>query len=304
MDIEGLSAPCAVPHPTRNALVRTISSTFTTPLANDPNLQNTIEGIALYNQRRVTHALAALVNKPLWSLDDTAAFDCMHYEGNDALDRCALALQAEAGASVLDVGAGYGSTGRYLHTAHGLNVIGLELQQDINAVASLINRRTAMPAGAVRSVHGDLLADDIVATVGGQVDHAVSFLCILHIPDRARVFSQLAALVRPNGRVYIEDYAARRPLSADEERELREIVACPSLPTRETYLEQATSHGFTVLHDNDLTARWTKFVGERADAYALAVQRDETMQRFYYTVRALFETGALAGMGLTLQRMG
>ncbi|KAL1688657.1 hypothetical protein GGG16DRAFT_104252 [Schizophyllum commune] len=258
--------------------------------------------MALYEQHRVQQCLRRLMEKAVWTPDDTAEFDCMHYDGDYALDRAVDRLALPAGARILDIGAGYGSTGRYLHAEHGLCVTGLELQRDIHDVAALINARQCMPADAVRTVQGDILDDATLACLDEQYDGAVSFLTILHIPDRAPLFERLAGLVRPGGRVYIEDYVRGRELTDEESTRLATIVACPYLPDRSTYRKQARAAGFRVLCNEDVSATWKRFTRARAEAYARRADAVPSMMTFYDTVADLFTNGAVEGMCLTLER--
>ncbi|KAL1665130.1 hypothetical protein GGF50DRAFT_126653 [Schizophyllum commune] len=258
--------------------------------------------MALYEQHRVQQCLRRIMDQAIWEPDDTAEFDCMHYDGDYALDRAVDRLALPSGAHILDIGAGYGSTGRYLHAEHGLRVTGLELQKDIHDVAALINARQAMPANAVRAVQGDILDDATLPYLDAQYDGAVSFLTILHISDRAPLFARLAALVRPGGRVYIEDYVRGRELTDDESTRLAKIVACPYLPDRSTYRKQVRAAGFRVLCNEDVSATWKRFTRARAEAYVRRTDAVPSMATFYDTVAELFTNGAVEGMCLTLER--
>ncbi|KAL1745754.1 hypothetical protein HDZ31DRAFT_81727 [Schizophyllum fasciatum] len=258
--------------------------------------------MALYEQHRVQQCLKRVADKPIWTPDDTAGFDCSHYDGDYALDRAADRLALPRGARLLDVGARYGSTGRYLYTEHGLSVTGLESQKDVHDVAQLINARQCMPADAVRAVHGDILDDGTLSRLDAVYDGAVSLLTILHIPDRAALFARLAALVRPGGRVYIEDYVRGRELSDDECAQLTKVVACPYLPDRSTYRRQVRAAGFRVMRSEDVSATWKRFTRAKADAYVRQVDAEPSVATFYDTVAVLFASGAVEGMCLTLER--
>ncbi|TRM64987.1 methyltransferase [Schizophyllum amplum] len=258
--------------------------------------------MALYEQHRVQQCLKGLMNKPLWTPEDTIEFDCMHYDGDAALDRAAERLALPRGARILDIGSGYGSTGRYLCTQYGLAVTGLELQHEIHDIAVLINARQFVPEDAVRAVHGDVLDDTTAAVLGGDYDGVVSFLVILHIPDRATLFRRLASLLRPGGRAYIEDYVRGRELSSNECERLLKVVACPYLPDRATYEEQAKSAGFKVVSDENVSPKWKGFTKSRVEVYARKTEAVPSMISFYETVAELFSSGAVEGMCLTLER--
>lgn len=251
-----------------------------------------VADMALYGLQRARARLRALESKPRWEPADTASFDCMHYLGDAALHAAAVALGLRPGARVLDVGAGFSATGRFLHTHYGADVTGVELQPEIHALAETITARNGLSAH-VRSVNDDFTV--LPAGVAAPVDHVISFLCILHIPNRAAVFSQAASMLRRGGTVYVEDFFARAALDEATARQLRDVVSCPYLPGRERYVADLEAAGFGNVAFEDVTADWAEFVHGRAREYRRSSAPEPLLLTFYNTIDELFRAGRLGG---------
>ena len=223
-----------------------------------------VERMALYsNLRRVEEVLA----REGWSLDDTEAFGHMHYLGTDALDHAAAQLGLAAGHAVLDVGSGFGGTGRYLGARYGCTVTGVELQEAVAAIAERINR--AFNGREHRQAATTIVGDFLDVDLGRDFDRAISLLAILHVPlaQRGAWFRKISDHLKPGGKLYIEDYFRRGTFTSSEARDLDRIVSCPGLPPMQEYIADIESCGFDVAFE-DVTELWTDFVASRADAYA------------------------------------
>ena len=253
--------------------------------------------MALYNLNRAHTAMASLEDKTLWEPHDTASFDCMHYLGDAALDHAASKLGLKPGDRVVDIGSGFSATGRYLHQKYGVDVTGVELQGGIHQIAETITRKNEMGT-RVRSVNGDFTK----VALEGPVDCIVSFLCILHIPDRGPLFEKAARLLKPGGKLYIEDFFASGPLSDESAAQLRDVMSCPRLPTREEYLDDLTRAGFVDIETEDMSTAWSEFVHERAVAYRAKADPEPSLVGFYDTVDSLFRGGSIGGARISCAR--
>jgi SAM-dependent methyltransferase len=260
-----------------------------------------VADMALYNLDRARAALQRLEDKPRWEASDTTSFDCMHYLGDAAIARAARALALTAGAHVVDIGAGFGATGRYLHAHYGVDVTGVELQADIHGMAQLIAVRNGVQEH-VRSLNADFLTLEPTRDLHRPADYLVSFLCFLHISDRARLFAKAASALPPGGRMYIEDFYARATLSATEQAQLRDVVSCPYLPDQARYEADLREAGFDAISFEDVSAQWTVFVGERAAAYHASANPSPSLDFFYGTVASLFGGGHLGGARILCER--
>ncbi|KAJ2979967.1 hypothetical protein NQ176_g2931 [Zarea fungicola] len=263
-----------------------------------PDADFNVADMALYGLKRARCRLDALDSKPEWDLADTACFDCMHYLGDTALHTAAQALDLKPGSHVVDIGAGFSATGRFLHKNYGVNVTGVELQPEIHDIAQTITARNGM-AAQVRSINADFTTLTITEPVG----HIVSFLCILHIPDRANVFGKAACLLQDGGTIYIEDFFARETLSETTARQLRDIVSCPYLPSREQYVADLEAAGFTDVQFTEMTGEWADFVHARAVEYGQFAGHEASLLTFYSTIDSLFGSGQLGGARIMAKKI-
>ncbi|KAL7924850.1 SAM-dependent methyltransferase [Trichoderma austrokoningii] len=253
-----------------------------------------ISDAALYDLRRAKKRLDTLADKPTWDLSDTADFDCMHYLGDAALEKACRTLGMERGQTVVDIGSGFSATGRYLYKKCGVDVTGIELQPEIHRLAEMITERNGLATG-VRSVNADFTK----LTLDKPVDYIVSFLCILHIPDRDTLFQKAASTLKPGGKIYVEDFFARTALSKEVSDQLRDIVSCPYLPSCGQYISDLEKAGFHNVQFEEVTEKWAKFVHERAISNRQSGTGEAPLTRFYDTVDALFAGPELGGVCLT-----
>ncbi len=296
-----------------------IKSESTKEAQNEAN--SDISNMALYNLSRAQSILASLSDKPKWTNADTSSFDCMHYDGNSALEHCASKLGLQPDQRVLDIGSGFSATGRFLVSKYGVHVTGIELQRKNHELAQRITLRNVDPhvVERVRSVNEDFLnltPENLgVGGNGGQsstqFDHVVSLMCIMHIPGSVRpaVFRQAARFVKPGGKMYIDDLYDRScrsgtvsHLTGRELHQLHEIMACPYLPSASEYVADVEAAGFDSIEFDDVSEKYTRFVCARAERYRSSEQPNTALREFYDTVAELFEGGSLGGVRLTAVR--
>ncbi|KAL9585171.1 MAG: hypothetical protein Q9203_004361 [Teloschistes exilis] len=281
----------------------------------DPNSNATIPDhnllseIGLYKHSRFQSVLSTLASKPTWSLSDTASFDHLHIGGTNTLEICTSKLALQSGARVLDIGSGLGATGRYLATTYRVHVTGIELQQTNHLLAEMINSKNEDPlvVGLVRSVNADFLRLEL-ATLGESVqfDHAVSILCICHLPEDSRVpfFKQAARFVKLGGTIYIEDFFRRRdePLDPEDAKELRDVNGTPHLPSKTEYVRQLNEAGFGECDWEDVTSHWAGLTRKRADKYKALKDKSADLELFYDVVAEKLEGGSMGGVRIVATR--
>ena len=247
----------------------------------------------------------------------------MHYDGDSALEHCAAKLNLQPDQHVLDIGSGFSATGRFLASRYGARVTGIELQRENHELAQLITARNidAGVAEKVRSVNADFLhltPEDLVVgserdppTPSGPFDHTISLLCINHIPESARsaVFRQAARFLKPGGKMYMEDFYDKScqgdttsNLSERELHQLREIMACPYLPSASRYLADVAAASFDDVEFEDVSEKWAPLLRARTEKYKASERPNADLQKFYDTVAELFEGGNLGGVRLTAVR--
>ncbi|MCJ1480761.1 hypothetical protein MMC06_000916 [Schaereria dolodes] len=274
-----------------------------------------ISDMALYNLSRAESAICSLSNKSSWSNADTSSFDCMHYDGDNALRHCAKQLSIRPGQHILDVGSGFSATGRFLASTYHVRVTGIELQLKVHSLAEHIIQRNpdSRISQAVRSVNADFLtlAPEALSDDEGMIlcDHIVSFLCLPHIPSRPAFFSQASRFLKSGGKIYLEDFyniislPHNEPqLTEDERHKLRKIVKCYNIPTASSYVAEMRAAGFKDIQFEDVSAQWTSLLQDRAKKYKAVEHRNSDLEVLYDTMVELFEGGNLGGVRVTATR--
>lgn len=264
------------------------------------NPASEVPDMNLYKLSRVHRTLDRLNDKPEWTADDTKSFDCMHYLGDEAIENAAQELGLQAGERVLDIGSGFGGTGRYLYRHFDAATTGIELQSEIHDIAQTINKRSGA-LGSATSINGNFLELD-PSQMSAPVDHIVSFLCILHIPEREALFKKAFGVLKPGGKMYIEDFFARTALDDRTLDVLRSSVSCPELPNKGQYVAELEKAGFEVTNWVDMSSTWTEFVHSRAEAYKKDPAIDADLTAFYDAVDEVFNGGQVGGVRITCQR--
>ncbi len=263
-----------------------------------------IKGMKLYRHpERIYAELAARGYTAAMQLkvSELAAFDQLHYGGTAAVDDALHTLAVGRGSRILDIGSGLGGPARYLAEKTGCHVTALELQPDLHDIARCLTVRCGL-ADRVQHVCGDIL--DYSACVR-RFDAVVSWLAFLHIPDRSTLLRNCHQLLKPGGRLFVEDFCAQGVLDEQERGLLSKDVYCAYLPTAEEYLAQLAANGFTDVAYTDMTASWTTFVRKRMESYvtnrARHIERHgneivEDLEGFYTTMSRLFAGGNLGGV--------
>ncbi len=270
-------------------------------MSQDPALD--IKTMKLYTHvERVERELKAngQTTGPLQAAD-LVAMDQLHYGGTQAVDEAIERLALTADDQVLDVGAGLGGPARHIAHRAGSAVTAVELQPDLNALGQTLTQRCGLDA---RITHhcGDILDTDLPKD---RFDALVSWLTVLHIPQRARLFQRCHRALKAHGRLFIEDFYAPQALDADTQQRLKHEVACTYLPSLETYEDQLQQAGFASIELEDMSAEWTDFVISR-----LAIFRDQgpefigrhgqatydALEGFYATMADLFKRGSIGGL--------
>lgn len=277
-----------------------------------PVVEKTDDSIdmALYQQDRVVNEFNELVKvKSVESItvDDLLIFDQMHYLGTETLDQAARVLNIELDQNLIDVGAGYGGPARYLASRFNCYVTCLERQKHIHDVASYFTGLVGLQ-DKVRHIHGDLLTSNLPQK---KYDHLLSLLVILHIPEKKEAFRHLAGLLKHNGKIYLEDFYQKSPLTAKEQDDLLRIVACPSLLTQDRYIDELQQAGFGNIEFIDMKEQWLPFVRERNQLFDKTKTRQISVHGeqmtaelglFYNTIVELFGDGHLGGVRIEATR--
>ena len=266
----------------------------------------TISSMPLYTHlERVEKALAALgigrddAIRP----EQLFAIDQWHYHGTDAIHAAAEALGLGPASRVLDVGSGIGGPARYLAHTTGCHVTALELQPELHRIGVDLTLRSGLE-GRVTHLCGDAL---ICPLPLAEFDAVVSWLAILHIADRPRLFARLARALRPGGKCYVEDLSERTPFAPRDLADLRDIVHGITVTPAADYAADLRAAGFVEIATTDLTGDWAPYAAERLRIWrqnraAYSGVHGEgaylAHEKFYAVIAQLYDSGSLGGIRL------
>jgi SAM-dependent methyltransferase len=137
------------------------------------------------------------------SIDDLAQVDEFHSRRRLATEELAAMLAPSASDYVVDIGSGLGGPSRYLAKTCGCRVSGVDLTPEFVETATALTARTG-------------LSDRVDFRVGSALDLPfpdASFDCAwsqnvaMNIKDRPRYYAEMHRVLRPGGRLAIQDVA-------------------------------------------------------------------------------------------------
>ena len=222
-------------------------------------------------------------------------FDQYHYFGTDTVDDGIALAGINDQHRVLDVGSGLGGPARYLAHTTGCHVTAIEIQADLNKVASDLTERTGL-SDKVTHVCSDFLETQATP----DYDIIVSWLAFLHIPNRERLLEQCLKALKPGGKLFVEDFHEIGTLTSTEREALAKDVYCEYLPSLEAFAEQCRSAGFAAVTVNDMTPHARPFAIDRVRLFRDNESRNlrvhgagitNGLTHFYQVVADLFAGG-------------
>ncbi len=193
-----------------------------------------------------------------------------HATTEDLCTRLGSALRP--GVRVLDVGSGIGGAAFHLAQAYGAKVTGIDLAQEMDAVARDRVKQLGL-ADSVSFILGDVLATDFPE----PFDVVWSRDAFMHIPDKPRLFARLFSLMAPGGRLVITDYArGKTPGSPEFETYIEKTGYSVIEPAQ--YGKRLEEAGFTNVVVDDATDRFVRILKE--EELRLVSQRDDFLSSF------------------------
>lgn len=144
------------------------------------------------------------------TVDDLAPADEFHSLGRVATKDLAELAAFKPGTRVLDLGSGLGGPARFLAVTYGCDVTGVDLMPEFCAVASELSRRTGL-AERTRFRQGNAMA---LSFDDGAFDCVWTIQAQMNIPDKHRLYSEIARVLRVGGQLVFQDICAGdgRPL--------------------------------------------------------------------------------------------
>jgi ubiquinone/menaquinone biosynthesis C-methylase UbiE len=135
------------------------------------------------------------------SLDDLAPVDEFHVRGRAATAELTGALGLSSGMRVLDVGSGIGGPARYVAATYDCEVVGIDLTEEFCRVAGMLAERIGL-GDRVEYRPGNALAMPFAA---GEFDAAYTQHAAMNIEDKARLYAEVARVLKPGGRFGVYD---------------------------------------------------------------------------------------------------
>jgi len=137
------------------------------------------------------------------SIDDLAPIDELHSRRRQATRDLAGMLAPKTAERVLDIGSGLGGPARYLAQVHGCRVTGIDLTAEFVTTAADLTRRAQL---------GDRVAFQQASALDlpfpdASFDLAWSQNVAMNIADRARYYAEMRRVLKPGGRLAIQDVA-------------------------------------------------------------------------------------------------
>ena len=262
-----------------------------------------MKAMKLYSDvHRIYNNLAALGIAPDQKLrvDQLTPFDQYHYDGTDAVDLALKVFDLRPAARILDIGSGIGGPARYIAARTGAHVTALEIQPDLDAVACDLTERCGLSAQVWH-----LCADILDGSPAEPFDAIISMLCMMHVPDKPRLFAACRAALKPGAAMYIEDFGKARILTDAETQTLAVKVQTTDLPTPAEYRDHLAAAGFGDVSFTDVSAEWRMVSANRVAVARAGRARNieihgtaivDGLEDFYQSVDDLWSSGALAGL--------
>ncbi|MEO6606714.1 MAG: class I SAM-dependent methyltransferase [Aeromicrobium sp.] len=257
---------------------------------------------------RVTEAWGFLLGEELhWGVFNNGD-ETLSTATAELTSRMIQAAQFAPGQQVLDVGCGSGAPARRLATEHGVHVLGITTSQIGVELAT---------AEAAKAGVADVRFEQRDGTNNGLPDDSFDRVWVLEsshlMPDRQRLLSESARVLRPGGRIVLCDLIRRRDIPFRELRErsedfatLRAGFGSARMDTLDQYTTYMESAGLVVDHVVDLTTetlatldRWRGTALEHRDAVIEIVGLDglQTFENSLDILEGFWRDGTL-GYGL------
>lgn len=168
------------------------------------------------------------------------------------------------GASVLDVGCGYGATARFLAAAHGCGVVGINISEKELDLA----RRRADEEGLADQVtfrYGDFHS---VPFPDASFDVVWSQEAFLHGVAKQTILEECHRVLRPSGRLVISDLVTRPHMREEDRERVYARLRLREMWSSDQYLAGLDAAGFTVIECDD----WARNVAPTYGAVVAALR--------------------------------
>jgi hypothetical protein len=183
--------------------------------------------------------------------------EALHPGGLNLTKRMAEVANLDRAQQILDVGCGRGTSILFFTRQYGCSGMGVDLSPVSIAVAS--DRSVA--DGLADKVRFSVACADELPCDDNQFDVVFSECTLSLANSKAKVFHELARVVKPGGRIVISDIALKHTLSSEFKQDLGFVCCFSEALTLEGYQALASDAGLTLLlaEDHSIALKQTAF---------------------------------------------
>lgn len=205
---------------------------------------------------------------------------------------------------MLDIGSGLGGPARYLASKYSCHVDAVEIEPDRHEYGKILTERCNL-SHLVSHHLGDFNQIELPPS---SFTHIVSWLVLLHIRNKTKLFSNCYQFLQSGGSFFFEDFVQLHPFTEQEKIDLEITVACPYVPTFSEYKQQLLDAGFVDIVYEDISYSWTNYARERVREFEKDRERHarvhgekitDGLHYFYNIIERLFSGGRLGGIRIT-----
>ena len=248
-------------------------------------------------EQKILDALRA-AGKDLENLhsQELAVLDNLHVGGRQATEDLADSMELEPGVDLLDVGCGIGGPARYF-AERGYRVTGIDLTEDFIRVAENLTRRVKLDGRATFRQASALEFPFPAAAFDGAFMIHVG----MNIEDKAKLFHEVARVLKPHGKFAIFDITRKDGKAFEFPVPWAVTPETSFVATIEEYRQALNAAGFQILRQRDRrqfalesTAKMmTKASTSTAPVHGVQVLMGDRMPIMIKNVTAALASGAL-----------
>jgi MPBQ/MSBQ methyltransferase len=264
-------------------------------------------GVADLTERILKALTAAGIDTQRIAPEQLAPIDEFHIGGRAATVHAVARMGLTASDHVLDVGCGIGGATRYIASAFGCRVTGIDLTPDYIAAAEDLARRTGL-ADRIAYRVGSALA---MPFADGAFDAALTLHVAMNIKDRAGLYREVARVLKGGAVFCVYDVMKGANDSLKWPVPWAETPATSHLTTPTEMLALLGDAGFEVAETEDRTPFATDFFRQGlansaagAPPLGLHVVMGASTREKFHNMLANIESGAIAPMLVIARRRG
>ena len=245
-------------------------------------------------------------NEPI-NVDLLSSFDQLHYHGVETVLNCITTLNINSNDNVLEIGSGWGGPARYIADRTNAHVVALELQKEYHEVGLNLTKRCGLH-NHVEHTCINFLNYNLSTE---YFDKIVSWLALYHIPNRAKTCQKMYSLLKPGGRIFIEDLVAQDLNANVDWNLLKENLFSNSLILTSECIYHLEKVGFKIESQENMTSQWLEFTKNRLQDFLNGQvhftklhnpQLFNQIEQFYQKIVEYFEAKAIGGVRLICSR--